>query len=118
MHREPSGIVGASPSVNAQGDQRDCTVSGDEPGVQRDQVVLMYVCVCEGCRRPRGLAAGSCTSQHTCCAHWTKSRDGDFWRPTAAPCGAAGEVQLDSAYCTTAVACRRCSCRHGGGVAS
>jgi len=38
--------------ANARGDQRDCTVSGDEPGVQWDQVVLRYVCVYEGCRRP------------------------------------------------------------------
>jgi len=61
VHRETSGFVGVSPTglvnaqgaqrgcryipVNAHGDQLDCTVSGDEPGVQRVSE-LCGVCVC------------------------------------------------------------------------
>ena len=37
--------------MNAQGDRLDCTVTGDEPGVQQDCVGC--VCVYEGCRRPQ-----------------------------------------------------------------
>ena len=58
--------------VNAQGDQRNCTVSGDESGVQRDCVDIC-VCVSEW-QASTGLAAGSCNSQHTCCTHWMVPR--------------------------------------------
>jgi len=61
---------------------------------QNGRCVDVCVCVSEW-QVSTGLAAGSCTSQHTCCTHWMKSRDGGSWMPTAAPGGAVSEVQLD-----------------------
>jgi len=61
-----------------------------------------------------GLAAGSCTSQHTCCIHWMNSHEKALGRQTVALGGATSEVQLDSSHCMTAVACRL----GGGGGAS
>jgi len=56
--------------VNAQGDQLDCTVTGDEPGVQQDCVGCVCVCMRDagvhrlGCRLVRQSAHLSLP--HTC----------------------------------------------------
>jgi len=69
--------------------------------------VLVFVCVYEGCRRPRAWRRARAPVSELVVVPATKSRDGGSWTPTAAQGGAAGEVQLDSAHRTTGVACRQ-----------
>jgi len=73
----------------------------------RAEGVGMCVCVCEGCRRPHAWRRLVPPVSELVVVPATKSRDGGSWTPTSAQGRAAGEVQLDSAYRTTGVACRR-----------
>jgi len=68
--------------------------------------VLVFVCVYEGCRRPRAWRRVLAPVSELVVVPATKGRDSGSWTPTAHG-GAAGKVQLDSAHRTTGVACRR-----------